>query len=914
MAATTNTTVTLETPIVIKVLFRGQTRKLKLPLKDLGATVLPEKTQLAEALVLGDDVTDLIVQLRSGLQIRDDEQVVFERYSDSAAAYVILDSSAPAVYKTLFRAAKAKLKLRLRATIADEHFEPPAPAPAPPALPCAAVPDPSVFRLSSETLTPLVAAPTSPVIVHSPEAPKLEATSPVSPLKPVGDEEAPVPRPSTTRQAFFDKLYQAPHNAPLTFRPKPAAACTAWVVYCNNCNHPMDDEHFHCSVCDNGDYDLCPACVDSGIHCPGDGHWMVKRFVKNGNVVNSTTQRIPPKVKATEPKDIPGAFTDEKQSVTHEEEATRTCNSCVKVLSEREFVTCTVCEDFDLCLECHTVNRHGHHPGHAFKGATLETSLSALGNALCNPGRNARHSAVCDGCDKFIYGVRHKCLNCPDWDYCSQCLQSAKVIHPRHRFVPIYEPLTEPLSSGCRHYGIYCDGPLCKDKENLSYIEGTRYKCAVCHDTDFCQNCEAHPSNKHNHTHPLIKFKTPVRNVSVTTMDEKVNSITALGDRRPASRRSTATETAPVAPSTNAATQVQTIVDLRPSAEPVKKEKIAIQDLLSEPLQEKPAVVKTDLGREVFDAHFIRDTIIDGSKICVGQQFVQVWTLRNPGPTAWPAGCSVRHVGGDNMLNIDNSRTFSQAELADASESNVVGAPVQAGEEVSFRVVMKAPQRVGTAISYWRLKTADGIPFGHRLWCDIEAVAAPAPISSHVAGTAQASTSSPMYETLLQARLEKLRTNQLSKAQQLEQQKMERIQQVRKAAVERLLENRRKEHAAALASIRPAPVPKVQETPKEVTAELPVEEKVADQPAAQASGMIFPQLDKESPESSTYEMSTTQPESPRSEKSTIARTVTVASDEEFFEDAESVALHSDDEGFMTDEEYDILDASDEETQ
>jgi next-to-BRCA1 protein 1 len=37
----------------------------------------------------------------------------------------------------------------------------------------------------------------------------------------------------------------------------------------------------------------------------------------------------------------------------------------------------------------------------------------------------------------------------------------------------------------------------------------------------------------------------------------------------------------------------------------------------------------------------------------------------------------------------------------------------------------------------------------------------------------------------------------------------------------------------------------------------------------------------------------------------------MASDDEFFEDAESVALHSDD-GFMTDEEYDILDASDEE--
>lgn len=142
--------------------------------------------------------TDIGLQLRAGLQIRDDEQVVFERYSDSAAAYVTLDSNAPAVYKTLFRAAKAKLKLRLRATVPGEQIE--LPTPAPPALPRAAIPDPSVFRLSSETLTPQAAAPISPVIARSPEAPKFEAVSPVSPLKPADDGEAPVPRPFTTRQ------------------------------------------------------------------------------------------------------------------------------------------------------------------------------------------------------------------------------------------------------------------------------------------------------------------------------------------------------------------------------------------------------------------------------------------------------------------------------------------------------------------------------------------------------------------------------------------------------------------------------------------------------------------------------------------------------------------------------------------
>jgi next-to-BRCA1 protein 1 len=43
--AATNVPVTLETPIVIKVLFRGHTRKFKLPLKDLGAHVLPAKVR-----------------------------------------------------------------------------------------------------------------------------------------------------------------------------------------------------------------------------------------------------------------------------------------------------------------------------------------------------------------------------------------------------------------------------------------------------------------------------------------------------------------------------------------------------------------------------------------------------------------------------------------------------------------------------------------------------------------------------------------------------------------------------------------------------------------------------------------------------------------------------------------------------
>ncbi|KAH9873160.1 hypothetical protein J1614_005558 [Plenodomus biglobosus] len=939
----TNVPVTLETPIVVKILFRGQTKKFKLPLKDLGAHVLPDK-------------------LRAILGIPNSQEVVFERYSDSAAAYVHLRTDNAQVYKTLFRAAKAKLKLRLKASIPGEVWD--APAPPPPASMDEQQPSPlpSIHRSSAETLAPEGGAPISSALAQSPNtrapAPKFEPISPSSPTKLADTEgEAPVPRSFTARHTFFNNLASANFDGGLAFRPKPLDACTSWVVYCNNCNHPMEDEHFHCSVCDGGDYDLCPDCVDSGIHCPGKGHWMVKRFVKNGCVVNSTTQRIPPKAKDEGHQEIPGAFTEEKPALVPEEDPTRTCNCCVKVLPEKEFVTCVVCDDYDLCLECHIGNKHGHHPGHVFKAATEHTVLPTVADFLCNSGRNVRHAAVCDGCDKFIYGVRHKCLNCPDWDYCSECIKNAEMIHPRHRFVPIYEPLAEPLSSGNRHYGIYCDGPLCKDKENVSYIEGTRFKCAVCHDTDFCQNCEAHPSNTHNHTHPLIKFKTAVRSVSVTTVnDDKAHRVMArLGDRIycGSSNRSTATETTPVAPRTNAATQVQTIVDLKPSVDTqVQKEKISIPNLISKPVEVTPdwtadssiptmpmdiPVSNSETAAEGLDAHFVRDTVIDGSKIYSGYQFVQNWTMRNPGPNAWPVGCSVRHVGGDNMLNIDNTRPLSRMELIKASESNVIDRVVEPGEEVTFRVVMKAPQREGTAISYWRLKNAGGTPFGHRLWCDIRVVQPPTPVAPLVSPSTlpENATSSPsallenapsspppLYERLLQARLERMniaqqssqqfldhQKNIRSQVQQLQQHKMERIQRVRKAAVERVMESRRKEHEAALATIQhEEPIAEA-----EVASPEPVAEKAAEPVAElQCSGMVFPRLDKESPESSTYESSTTvQPESPVSQKST-ARTVTVASDDEFFEDAESVALHSDDEGFMTDEEYDILDVSDEE--
>ncbi len=505
-------------------------------------------------------------------------------------------------------------------------------------------------------------------------------------------------------------------------------------------------------------------------------------------------------------------------------------NSSLVVFAESKFVTCTVCDDYDLCLPCLVDMKHGHHPSHEFTAATGDVSLSAAAIRMCAPGRNLLHSAVCDGCDKVckpslttrslhtsadqsqsIYGVRHKCMNCPDWDFCSTCVKSARQIHPGHRFVPIYEIVAPPPSHSQKHHGIYCDGLLCKGKAIRTYIIGDRYKCAVCHDTDFCANCEAVPTNRHNRTHPLIKFKTPVKNVSVTTLGEKNGdgSLMTMGDV-PASKSSKSTETTPAAPSANAATQVQTVAEVKPS-EPVAREANA-----------RDVVAESDPTPELH-AYFIRDAVADWSKLRPGSSFEQVWTLRNPGPHAWPAGCSVRFVGGDNMLNVDLNRAASVSDIADATESNVVGRIVAVGEEVDFTVKMKTPQREGKSISYWRLKTADGRPFGHKLWCDIDVC------------TLEATS--------------------------------------------------------------------VVDDLQGKDAKSPVEDTEVEAAKSERSAMIFPKLDKESPVSSTHDIGQASTEH------------TTAEERDWLEEVERLELgdgETDDDGFLTDEEYDILDASDEE--
>ncbi|KAF2170249.1 hypothetical protein M409DRAFT_64576 [Zasmidium cellare ATCC 36951] len=1012
-APNTNTPVTPDTLITIKISVNEQLKKLKLPLRDLGAAVLPDK-------------------LRQVLAITPEQSVVLERYSDSAGGYISLDESNPAAFKTLIRAAKAKLKLRLKATVTPvEVKEVKQEKPVENIMDAAAT--------TSRNSTALDQRSVGSGIFQFREARASQQTL-------VNTDEAPVPGPFTTdRSSFFNELAAPAHQPALAFRPRepvgPASAHPhAWSVYCNQCDKAMSNEHYHCNVCDGGDYDLCQDCVTSGKMCPGDNHWLIKRFIQDGKVISSTTERVSPRKAKSVPAfikqepveiEMPGAFTDDTKTLAMEPRTpTRTCNSCIIALPEREFVTCTSCEDFDLCVKCHSEDKHGHHPAHGFKPATEETILPLSAETKLAPGRNVRHNAICDGCDKKIYGVRNKCLNCPDFDYCNDCIKTARHTHPRHRFAPLYTPIADQTTTQVRHFGIYCDGPLCK-KPDQSYIHGVRYKCTICHDTDFCASCEALPGNHHNRTHPLIMLKTPVRSVSVSTENEdQRGQMRVMGDRHatpaPAVTKSIATETTPVQ-QTNAATQVQTVAEFTPTE--VKKEetqpipipvklptKVSNEKFTAIPDAPTPAIPAT-----LLNAHFVRDSIPDGMSVEPESRFTQIWTLKNPGPYAWPAGCSVRYVGGDNMLNVDNSHPASVAAINDATESNVVGREVQVGEEVAFKVILKAPLREGKAISYWRLKSADGTPFGHRLWCDVEiktpVTSSPTMQEAQQAAlqrlriqqmqqaravrmqaqmqqqqqlqqaAAAASEQPPAYESMnLSARLAAMREQQKQRREQMiAQLNMQRDQfqaqgikredmpswpqhaneymgnkpaenmndKERRDALkqrvahikanivktreerEKLAEEFNKQKAAAAEKKNAEDTAKVQNILEQVTKQADEEEqKAADEEKLEGSQMVFPKLEKESPSSSTYESATSSTHKGKAayvenEEGEVERSATPATapvsipissptQEHFVDlDDELEVLSADDDessdGFMTDEEWDILDASDSET-
>ncbi|KAL2008400.1 hypothetical protein VTN00DRAFT_8382 [Thermoascus crustaceus] len=58
-------------------------------------------------------------------------------------------------------------------------------------------------------------------------------------------------------------------------------------IYCDIClvNIPDINTHHHCHICENGDFDICQKCIESGAFCLDHSHKLVKRVVKDGGLI-----------------------------------------------------------------------------------------------------------------------------------------------------------------------------------------------------------------------------------------------------------------------------------------------------------------------------------------------------------------------------------------------------------------------------------------------------------------------------------------------------------------------------------------------------------------------------------------------------------------------------------------------------
>jgi next-to-BRCA1 protein 1 len=873
--------------VTIKVLYQGLTHRTKMHLRDMVPGALEPK-------------------VREFLDISDDAVVFMERYSDSGAGYVLLQEDSAPVYKQLYRAAKAKSKLKLRVNVQGEKLEPKPvtvedePEMSSPNTNSVATPNPDAKAeatpaqaQTSETTLPIRASKPTSASSRSEFENRLQSLmernsgfadhlaqqqKQLRAILSYASDTTPLPVPQSPATATTTAPAPAATAAPL------ATACPAgpgFAVCCNHCEKPMPGAHYHCSTCDDGDFDLCIPCVERGLSCYSDEHWLIKRSITDGHIITSTTEKVAPKSKGKQESPVTKAQSPIATQAWAQLGNLRTCNQCIMEMPEKEFLHCGTCPDYDLCQKCFGEGRHGHHPKHGFVAAVAGAVIPDPIQAKMAPGRNQTHYAICDGCDKYINGIRHKCLDCPDWDYCSSCVKDVGTTHAKHRFVPIYEPLTNYQTVAAAqpvHVGICCDGPLCSaSKSSPSYIRGTRYKCAVCHDLDFCATCEASPALEHNKTHPLIKFRTPVRHVNVTTTGERPDGkrMPAMGDRRvSAAKASPRTPTISVNP-------IQTVVDVKPAtapavarapvfeaAKPVVKPALKLSTAPSSLVKQalavpySPRVLKNAevdeeddeqdeidecktpiLGpakeQEDLRAVFVRDAVVDGTILPPNHVFEQTWVLRNEGKTTWPAGCSVKFVGGDYMGHVDSAHPAGISELVSASESTICYAALAPGQEFSFTVLLRTPVRLGKIVSYWRLATPDGLKFGHRLWCDVNVRQIKAEEKSKVVASPKTAIS--------------------PKSMQL-----------------------------------PIIQPKVE--PKVEVVEPNVKETV-EEPAMERSTMIFPKLEKESPASSMHQ------DQDQDQESVVAKSEA---------EVEADWDVSTDEGFMTDEEYDILDASDDE--
>ncbi|KAI0756244.1 hypothetical protein C8Q80DRAFT_1127522 [Daedaleopsis nitida] len=205
------------------------------------------------------------------------------------------------------------------------------------------------------------------------------------------------------------------------------------------------------------------------------------------------------------------------------------CDYCGKRNIKGTRYKCLECPDYDWCSACMASPKawEAHTATHAF--FPIHKSEDFVDFCLVKDRRLRAQpvhiNITCDGCgQKNITGVRHKCIQCSDYDLCDACVSNSYKRQKHdvsHVFFPIESPgvkdvfnkarvqvehpavIPPPLS--VQHPHVRCDGCY------QSPIVGVRHRCLDCVDYDLCTGCISDPKRrvKHNLSHPFFPMAIP---------------------------------------------------------------------------------------------------------------------------------------------------------------------------------------------------------------------------------------------------------------------------------------------------------------------------------------------------------------------------------------------------------------------
>jgi len=105
-----------------------------------------------------------------------------------------------------------------------------------------------------------------------------------------------------------------------------------------------------------------------------------------------------------------------------------------------------------------------------------------------------------------------------------------------------------------------------------------------------------------------------------------------------------------------------------------------------------------------FDPATVDVTVLDGTQMTPGQDFVKTWKIKNTGICSWGDGYGLIYAGYANQMS---------------GEPVPLGTLVEVGQEIDVSVNFKAPTAVGEYTSAWQMANALGVPFGKAIFVKI---------------------------------------------------------------------------------------------------------------------------------------------------------------------------------------------------